>query len=45
MLQFYGKRGIKAIHFPIHDFNEEDLTEKLLEAAIILDKMINSQNL
>jgi hypothetical protein len=33
MVQFYEERGIKAIHYPIHDFNEQDLTEKLFEGA------------
>ena len=26
MTDYYTKVGIKAVHFPIHDFNEIDLT-------------------
>lgn len=33
MQQYYEQRGIKLVHFPIHDFNEQDLTEKLFEGA------------
>jgi hypothetical protein len=33
MLEYYGKRGMTAIHYPIHDFNEAHLTERLFEGA------------
>lgn len=33
MTQYYEERGIRAIHYPIEDFNEQDLTEKLYEGA------------
>lgn len=33
------------MHFPIHDFNEEDLTEKLYEGAQMLNHMINNEGL
>ena len=33
---------MKAIHFPIHDFNEADLTSRLFESAKVLDDMINN---
>jgi len=36
MLEYYSQAGITAVHFPIHDFNEEDLKTKLKEAADIL---------
>jgi hypothetical protein len=41
MLELYKARGISAVHFPIHDFNEGDLTSKLFDAAKTLDEMIN----
>ena len=40
MLDFYKERGITCVHFPIHDFNEADLTSKLEEGAAILKDMI-----
>lgn len=33
MEAYYEKRHIKPVHYPIHDFNETDLTEKLFEGA------------
>ena len=45
MLQFYRDHNITAVHYPIHDFNEEDLKSKLIEGATLLDKMINVQGL
>lgn len=45
MLEYYGERKMKAVHFPIHDFNENDLTSKLFEAAKVLNDMINNQGL
>ena len=33
MVQLYEERGMKPCHFPIHDFNEGDLTQKLFDAA------------
>ena len=33
MTDYYASKGILAVHFPIHDFNEEDLTFKLTEAS------------
>lgn len=40
MTDHYKKVGIKAVHFPIHDFNEIDLTEKLPAASEILRNLI-----
>jgi protein-tyrosine phosphatase len=45
MLEYYGARNIKAVHFPIHDFNEADLTARLFEGAKCLDDMLNRQGL
>ena len=42
MVQYYKQIGIQAEHFPIHDFNEQDLTEKLFEGAQLLNHMINA---
>jgi protein-tyrosine phosphatase len=41
MLEYYAERNIKAVHFPIHDFNEHDLTSKIFEAAKVLHEMID----
>mmetsp|Transcript_14764 Transcript_14764/g.14361 ORF Transcript_14764/g.14361 Transcript_14764/m.14361 type:complete len:297 (-) Transcript_14764:36-926(-) len=41
----YKSVGITPHHFPIHDFNEEDLKFKLLQGAILLNKMINEEGL
>ena len=43
MLEYYAERNINAVHFPIHDFNENDLTSKLFEAAKVLNDMINNK--
>ena len=45
MMQYYKAKGIDAVHFPIEDFNEHDLTSKLFEAAKILNDMINRKKL
>lgn len=45
MLTYYAENGITAIHYPIHDFNEEDLKFKLYEGAKLLNQMINEQGL
>ena len=45
MLELYAERGITPVHFPIHDFNEGDLTSKLFEAATVLNNMINKKGL
>ncbi len=45
MLDFYKENRIKAVHFPIHDFNEEDLKSKIRDGAAVLDKMINEEGL
>lgn len=45
MIGYYEQNGINAIHFPIHDFNEEDLKQKLFEGAKLLNKMINTDGL
>lgn len=45
MLQYYNERGITAIHYPIHDFNEQHLTERLFEGAKVLNDMINNKGL
>ena len=41
MVDWYSKRGIEATHFQIHDFNSEHLTERLKDAAIELNHLIN----
>lgn len=41
MVEYYNARNIKPVHYPIHDFNEADLTMKLLEGAKILNELIN----
>ena len=45
MKQLYADRGIKPVHFPIHDFNEGDLTSKLFDAAKTLHQMIDVEGL
>ena len=45
MLRYYRDQLITAVHFPIHDFNEEDLKSKLFDGASLLNKMINEQGL
>lgn len=45
MLEFYKLRGITAVHFPIHDFNEQHLTERLFDASKTLNDMINNKGL
>ena len=41
MIEYYANFGIKAVHYPIHDFNEEDLKEKLYRGASVLNDLIN----
>ncbi len=41
MVEYYAERGIMAEHYPIHDFNEEDLKKKLYNGAVLLNEMIN----
>jgi protein-tyrosine phosphatase len=43
MLEYYNNRGISAVHFPIHDFNEEHLTSRLFDGAKTLNDMINNK--
>ena len=43
MMKYYKEVGINAVHFPIQDFNEHELTSKLFEAAKILNDMINNK--
>lgn len=45
MLDFYRENGIKAVLFQIHDFNEEDLKDKLKKGADILNQMLNDEGL
>ena len=45
MMERYKKVGIKAVHFPIHDFNENDLTSKLFEAACKINELVYEQKL
>jgi protein-tyrosine phosphatase len=33
------------VHFPIHDFNEGDLSSKLFEGAKIINELINKEGL
>lgn len=40
MLEYYSSRDMKAIHFPIKDFNEEELVAHLFEGACQLNQMI-----
>ena len=41
MLSYYARSRIVAEHFPIHDFNEEDLKMKLFKSASLLNEMIS----
>ena len=43
MCQWYTERGIEATHFQIHDFNSQHLTERLHDAAVTLNDLINKQ--
>lgn len=45
MMKTYAERGITAVHFPIIDFNEHDLSSKLFEAAKVLNDLINVKGL
>jgi protein-tyrosine phosphatase len=45
MVEYYESAGIKAIHFPIHDFNEDDLRQKMYKGAEVLNEMINKDKL
>jgi protein-tyrosine phosphatase len=45
MLERYKKAGIHPVHFPIHDFNENDLTSKLFDAACKIHDMVDKQGL
>mmetsp|Transcript_19842 Transcript_19842/g.27459 ORF Transcript_19842/g.27459 Transcript_19842/m.27459 type:complete len:93 (+) Transcript_19842:273-551(+) len=40
----YGDKSIKAVHYPITCFNEEDLLAKLYGAACEINKMINDES-
>ena len=40
MLEFYAESSIKPVHFPIHDFNAGDLTNKLLEGSKVINSLI-----
>ena len=42
MQQYYEARGMTAIHFPIEDFNHEDLLNKLFEGATKLNDLVSS---
>mmetsp|Transcript_34822 Transcript_34822/g.45838 ORF Transcript_34822/g.45838 Transcript_34822/m.45838 type:complete len:113 (+) Transcript_34822:1002-1340(+) len=41
MCRYYSQRSIEPVHFPIHDFNQDDLISKLHGAACELNNMIN----
>jgi protein-tyrosine phosphatase len=41
MLATYERYGIKAVHYPIHDFNSVDLESKLKGGALILKELID----
>lgn len=45
MTEYYADNGITPVHYPIHDFNEEDLKAKIKDGAEVLNKMINEDNL
>jgi atypical dual specificity phosphatase len=42
MLEWYAELGIAPVHYPIHDFNETDLTAKLYEGANTLKRQIDA---
>jgi hypothetical protein len=33
MTRYYKEKGISAVHYPIHDFNPDDLMAKMFEGA------------
>ena len=45
MVDLYSARQMKAVHYPIHDFNQNDLIMKLFNGAKMLNQMINEDNL
>ena len=45
MVELYSKHGIKAVHFPIHDFNEQDLRDKIYKGAKELNTLVNTERL
>lgn len=45
MVEYYDSKGIKPVHYPIHDFNEEDLKMKLYKGAELLNQLINDEGL
>ena len=45
MCSYYAQRAMEPVHFPIHDFNQGDLIQKLYDAACELNRMINERGL
>jgi len=41
MLEYYSENRISPVHYPIHDFNEEDLKSKLYKGACLLKEMLD----
>lgn len=41
MVSYYQARGITPVHYPIHDFNAEDLKKKLVKGAEKLNELIH----
>ena len=41
MMKTYAEKGIKAVHFPIEDFSQDELMSKLFEGAKTLNNLIN----
>eukprot|EP00826_Nyctotherus_ovalis_P003085 TRINITY_DN10619_c0_g1_i9.p2 TRINITY_DN10619_c0_g1~~TRINITY_DN10619_c0_g1_i9.p2 ORF type:complete len:185 (+),score=40.36 TRINITY_DN10619_c0_g1_i9:298-852(+) len=37
----YARHGIKMVHYPVHDFNPEDLSQKVRGGAECIDSLIN----
>jgi hypothetical protein len=42
MKQYYSERGMEAIHFPITDFNHDDLLNKLFDGACKINHMVSN---
>lgn len=41
MVSYYKAKGITPVHYPIHDFNAQDLSSKLVKGAAKLNDLIN----
>lgn len=38
---YYKKMGVKAIHYPIHDFNHRNLVERIRGAADVVKDLLD----